>query len=196
MASSGRDKDGQATLAILLGRRAGLFDVASGLALPSDEIVMRFSGSVYEHDNVAIGEIVGVGESQVRRDKSPNGERRNKKPNDNNGDDSSNGEPIDVVAALAVTSGSKKEVLDAAKEIRAGRADEKRAERTELLNELSNRNAPLPERKYPIIDSPVSSPPPSRHACGPQYWHICEADPPAHAPEQVEADLAIIGGQH
>jgi hypothetical protein len=67
------------------------------------------------HDNVAIGEIVGVGESQVRRDKSPNGERGNKKPNDNNADDSPNGEPIDVVAALAVTSGSKKEVLDAAK---------------------------------------------------------------------------------
>lgn len=45
----------------------------------------------------------------------------------------------------------KKAVLDAAKEIRAERAHEKRAARTVLLTELSNRNAPLPDRKYPVI---------------------------------------------
>lgn len=45
----------------------------------------------------------------------------------------------------------EKEILEAAKAIRAERADQKRAARTVLLNELSNRNAPLPERKYSVI---------------------------------------------
>lgn len=45
----------------------------------------------------------------------------------------------------------KRAVLDAAKAIRTERADEKRAARTELLVNLSNRNAPLPDRRYPII---------------------------------------------
>jgi transposase len=43
------------------------------------------------------------------------------------------------------------EILAAAKELRAERADAKRAARTEKLNELSKRNAPLPERRYTII---------------------------------------------
>lgn len=62
------------------------------------------------------------------------------------------------IAALPVTEQlailakkDPKAVLDAAKEVRAERADKKRAERTALLTELSNRNAPLPERKYPVI---------------------------------------------
>lgn len=43
-------------------------------------------------------------------------------------------------------------LLDAAKGVRTERADKKRAERTVLLTELSNRNAPLPQdRRYPII---------------------------------------------
>lgn len=46
----------------------------------------------------------------------------------------------------------EKEILEKAKEIRGERADKKRAARTEMLVELSNRNAPLPsDRKYPII---------------------------------------------
>lgn len=46
----------------------------------------------------------------------------------------------------------KKAVLKAAKEIRAERAETKRAARTEKLVELSNRNAPLPtDRRYPVI---------------------------------------------
>lgn len=46
----------------------------------------------------------------------------------------------------------EKEILEKAKEIRADRADKKRAARTEMLIELSNKNAPLPaDRKYPII---------------------------------------------
>lgn len=45
-----------------------------------------------------------------------------------------------------------KEILEAAKQIRAERADEKRAKRTQMLVELSNANAPLPQdRKYTII---------------------------------------------
>lgn len=46
----------------------------------------------------------------------------------------------------------KRAVLEAAKEIRAERAEVKRAARTEKLVELSNRNAPLPrDRRYPVI---------------------------------------------
>jgi N6-adenosine-specific RNA methylase IME4 len=45
----------------------------------------------------------------------------------------------------------EKEILEAAKAIRTERADKKRAERTKLLNELSNKNAPLPDRRYSII---------------------------------------------
>ena len=45
-----------------------------------------------------------------------------------------------------------REYLDVAKEIRAERADEKRAARTKNLTQLSNRNAPPPtDRRYPII---------------------------------------------
>lgn len=54
-------------------------------------------------------------------------------------------EQVEIVAR------GEKEILEAAKAIRAERADKKRAARTELLVELSNRNAPLPDRKYPII---------------------------------------------
>lgn len=51
-----------------------------------------------------------------------------------------------------VVARGEKEILEKAKEIRAERADKKRAARTELLVELSNRNAPLPQdRRYPII---------------------------------------------
>ena len=46
----------------------------------------------------------------------------------------------------------EKEILQAAKEIRATRANNRRAERTERLIELSNANAPLvSDRRYPII---------------------------------------------
>ena len=58
--------------------------------------------------------------------------------------------PIDRQREI-VAAADPKVILDAAKEVRAERADKKRAERTVLLNELSNRNAPLPERKYTII---------------------------------------------
>jgi N6-adenosine-specific RNA methylase IME4 len=45
----------------------------------------------------------------------------------------------------------KSAALERAKGVRAERAETKRAQRTTLLNELSRRNAPLPERRYPII---------------------------------------------
>ena len=53
------------------------------------------------------------------------------------------------LAALAKE--NPKALLDAAKEVRTARADAKRSARTTLLNDLSNKNAPLPERRYPII---------------------------------------------
>ena len=74
------------------------------------------------HSTGESGEILGVSHGTVHNavKKLTGGEERKQEPP----------EPIDVVAALAVTNGSKKEVLAAAKEIRAEHADEKRAKRT------------------------------------------------------------------
>ncbi|MGE0290390.1 MAG: MT-A70 family methyltransferase [Bradyrhizobium sp.] len=54
-------------------------------------------------------------------------------------------EQVEIVAR------GEKEILEAAKAIRSERADRKREARVHLLTELSNRNAPLPDRRYPII---------------------------------------------
>lgn len=51
----------------------------------------------------------------------------------------------------AIVARGEREILEAAKAIRAERADRKREARTALLTELSNRNAPLPQRRYPIV---------------------------------------------
>jgi N6-adenosine-specific RNA methylase IME4 len=46
----------------------------------------------------------------------------------------------------------EREILEAAKQIRAGKAEARRAERIARIGEISNSNAPLPQdRKYPVI---------------------------------------------
>jgi N6-adenosine-specific RNA methylase IME4 len=51
-----------------------------------------------------------------------------------------------------VVARGEREILEAAKQIRGRRAEQRRAERTAKLVELSNSNAPLPsDRRYPVI---------------------------------------------
>ena len=46
----------------------------------------------------------------------------------------------------------EREILEAAKQIRAGKAEARRAERIARIGEISNSNAPLPQnRRYPVI---------------------------------------------
>lgn len=97
------------------------------------------------------------------------------------------------VAAVTVpgveATGSASDILAAAKEIRTDRADAKRAVRTGLLNELSLRNAPLPERKYPIIYAD----PPWQYDFSPSNDRSVENHYPTMSIEDIMAlDVAAI----
>jgi N6-adenosine-specific RNA methylase IME4 len=101
---------------------------------------------------------------------------------------------VEAVIRRALDEGhapTKALILEAAKEIRAERADEKRAARNEMLNEASNYNAPLPQdRKYPIIYAD----PPWQYDFSPSDSRSVENHYPTMAIEEIlalpVADLA------